>query len=447
MFKKKEVINARGTRDFDSDEVCLIEFLISKIKNIFTKYDAVPIETPIIERFETVENLYGSDFNKLVYTLNDPINNEDNPDKLLLRYDLTVSFARYIATKGLISFKAYRIGKVYRRDKPHIKKGRYREFYQCDFDIVGTDNGQMLQELEILSLLDNILKELLPNKSYKIQFNSRQILYEIIANCGIPESMFKTVASIIDKLDKLSLDQIKSELENKGLENGCITKLVEVIVEINNLYNKSNINILNYIKDELQLINSETYQHMFDIINNIDKNFIFNPCLARGLDYYTGLIYEATYSNSKIMGSSIAGGGRYDDLIGFMSNKGSIPAIGLSIGLNRILTIYQKEKDLYIPPHIKPKPKVYIASVGGLKPIERIKLCNSLRKNDIYAITSYSKNPKMRSQLNTIFERKIPYMITIGPKELERNTVMLKTIETKEQKEINRIDMFDKLKY
>ena len=420
-----EIRNPLGTRDLNSYNVRIRKNIINSITNTFELFGAEPIETPIIERLNIVKNIYGEEFNKLVYQLN------DQGDDLFLRYDLTLPCSRFIATNGIILGKYYQIGKVYRRDHPQFNKGRYREFYQADIDIIGEDYGQMLQEIEILTLLDTLLSDLIKD-NYVIKVNHRQILYNMILLSNFHILQLNIVCSSIDKMDKLSIDDIIKELvEDKELPRENVNTLMNMIIDHNKC--NSNIEKINMLKNN-NIIDETLFQSMITLFDNINQNnIVLDMSLARGLDYYTGIIYEATYKNKNIMPSSIAAGGRYNKLIGNMSNKGDVPAIGLSLGIERLIVIIEKLK--YFKDN-KQNPFIYIGSIGKNMAIHRLKLCLLLRKSGIYAETNYKKNPKMRSQLNSVFNGGIPIMLILGEKEIKDGVVGVKIIDTEVQYDI-----------
>lgn len=419
----------KGTRDFNPHDVYMREMLFSKIKKYFELYGCVPIDTPVMECVETVKNLYGEEFNKLVYTLDD-----NGGEKLILRYDLTVPGARYVINNGLVNFKRYQIGKVYRRDEPQISKGRYREFYQCDADFIGTDYGTMIQDTEILCLLNDIMVDILGKDTYKIKLNNRKLLYDVLTFIGANPEEFSTICSSMDKLDKTTWNEIVNELVNvKNINIECVNKLSEFVI-----LTTSNASCVDFIEDLLdrKYITNETYNEIKLLFDNLTKtkimdNIKFDPLLSRGLDYYTGVIFEAEYYDKNIMASSIAAGGRYDNMLDKLGTRGIIPAIGLSIGIERIVTILEAN-NLQI---IKNPPKVFIATVGNNMEIHKLILANELRKQNILVDYFYNKNPKMRPQFDYVFNNKIPYMVVVGNNEIQNDTLKLKYID--EHKEIS----------
>lgn len=445
MDKKISAKPAKGTRDLFPENVYMRNEIYNKIIPIYEKYGGMPIQTPVLERMDIVHGLYGEEFDKSVFTLDDGVddNGDNKSEKLLLRYDLTVPFARFLADNGIIVYRRYQIGPVYRKDNVNVNRGRFREFYQADFDIIGSDNGQMTQEVEILNLLVECLESIISRDTFTIQLNSRVILSDFLSTISIPDNLISSICSTLDKLDKLSdlewENCIIGELNQKEVPIESISEIILFIRTFKecNDTNKDKLSELlkrNYIKQD-------TYEKMIILFNYLDatgiSNYIkFMPTLSRGLDYYTGVIYEVTYNDKNIFESSIAAGGRYNNLVGKLSNIKNISAIGVSLGIDRLITILEKQKNKIN----LPIPKVYVASVGDNMLGERLKLLCELRKNGIYADMSQSINPKMKNQLNQVFDMKIPYMLVIGENEINKNTVMFKNINTKEQKELDRND-------
>lgn len=436
----------RGTRDLLPENVYLRNEIFRKLVPIYEKYGGLPIQTPILERMDIVTNLYGEEFDKLVFTID---NDNVESEQLLLRYDLTVPFVRFLANNGIIVFKRYQMGPVYRRDNVNISKGRLREFHQADFDIIGNDNGNMVQETEILNLLVECLSDIIGPDTFKIQVNSRVILFNLLSTIGIDDNYVLPVCSTLDKLDKLSDDEwmqrTTDELTKKGIKEDKVDRIIKFIETFRGL-NDTNVNKLSLLKD-MGFITDTIYDKMSMLFEYLDATSIsqyieFIPTLSRGLDYYTGVIYEATYNDKDIMESSIAAGGRYNEIIGKLSNKKNISAIGVSVGIERIVTILEKQN---IEAKII-KPNVFVASVGKNMTGERLKLVCQLRKNGIYAEMSYSNNPKMKGQLEKVFENGIPYMMVIGENEIQKGTVMLKDIDKKEQLELDRLESIEFLK-
>jgi len=434
-----------GMRDLDSIDIKLREYIFNKVIPLFKCRGGKPIDTPVAEIFTSVHDIYGEEFNKEVYRFDD-----DSTEPLMLRYDLTLPLARYIAYNGLVSFRRYQIGKVYRKDNPQITRGRYREFYQCDFDIIGDDKEQMVYDIEVLELLHSILKALL-NDKFTIRFNHRQIILNILKHVNIDKKDYSGVCITLDKLDKKSIEEIEDELiKIRGLDKEVAFKLIDIIQKIKN-DNLSLSTYLNKLKNN-KFLDNKTYeklQLLITILNdmNIDKAFILDPTLIRGLDYYTGLIFEAHYIDKALMPSSIAGGGRYDNMLGLLSKHTYIPAIGLSIGIERIVTILEETNKALIQTLTEiDTPYVFVAGVGKDTLKHRILFCTKCRNLGINTAMSYQRNPKMGNQLNTVFENNIPFMIIIGENEINSNTVTIKDIHKNTETKININDALDYLK-
>ena len=411
-----------GTRDLDQADIFIRNYITNIAKKCFQNCGAIQIDTPVIELYENIKKLYGEEFNKSVYKL------RDDTEDLILRYDLTVPFARYVASKGLSVFRRYQIGNVYRLDEPQISKGRYLAFQQADFDIAGSDQGSGIFDMEILKLADNLLSQLL-GKNFKIRLNDKSIIRQYLTKFGIEDDIFSTVCSSIDKLDKRTVVEICDELKTKGLDVIIIEKIRKFINDIAPSNNK-----LGYLLEH-DLIDKKSHDNLDKFISQIDSEcVVFDPLLARGLDYYTGIIYEAYYNDSNVMQSAICAGGRYDNLIGVFSNQGQIPAIGLSLGIDRIVRILE-EKHFDISDSSK---KVYVCSIGKNMVPDRVKLCTELRKRDVCAIMSYLENPKMKSQFDDVFNNKIEYMVIIGESEIKQGLIKIKTISSKLEETFDR---------
>lgn len=430
-----------GMVDLDQNDMIIRNYIFDIAKKELMLRDAVQIETPVMELYSTVESLYGDEFNKLVYTLN------DDGNKLIMRYDMTVPLARYVGMNGLLKFRRFQYGKVYRKDAPQISKGRLREFYQFDYDIVGDDQHSGMNDLEMLETLNTILSNILGKNTFTIKFNYRNIVTTILTHSEIPKELFKQVFSAIDKLDKKSWDDIVSELYEKGLNK-------EMVEKLGYLYSCFNIGLkqvdeqLKILQDTIDL-DSNTKHCLNTIILFFSRmnltNFKLDPFLVRGMDYYTGLLFEVTYNDSKIIESTIAAGGRYDDMIGEFSNKASsIPAIGMSLGIERIAKILEQTW-----PKSKTKkrcPDIYIASIGENMIVERVALCSELRNMGYYAVMSDLLNPKMRSQFTSVFEEygdTIPVMVCIGNKEIMDGMLTIKNVKLSIQKTLKKDDALE----
>lgn len=425
MDSKSKVKVVKGARDFLPHQMAIRDLAFKIIKSVFKKHGAVEIDTPVFELKETLMNKYGED-SKLIYELND-----QGGELLSLRYDLTVPFARFMAVHNLASIKRYHIGKVYRRDNPQMAKGRFREFYQCDFDIAGANYGTMIPESEVLKVVVEILTQL-PIGGFNIKLNHRVLLDSIIEICGIKEDKFKVVCSSIDKLDKESWDVVRKELVDvKGISAEQADKLKE-FVELKDkpmkLYEKL-IKMDELTQNKKGKTALDEMKILFDYLEilKIDNYCTFDLSLARGLDYYTGLIYETVLTDTDKVGS-ISGGGRFDNLVGMFSGK-KIPAVGVSIGIERIFNILEeKYKDDSNIRNVS--TEVLVVAIGKKLSKERLKVVNELWDHGIKAEILYNENPRMDKQMNYAVENKIPYLIFIGEDEVKNQKLKVKCMKT-----------------
>lgn len=434
----------KGMKDRDPQYNSVFNYINNIIEKCFKSYGGKQIDTPIVERWGTIDKLYGGEFDKLVYKLDeghDEKLDQEQGEKLFLRYDLTVPFARYVANNGLVKYKRYQIGKVYRRDNPQIIHGRYREFYQADFDIIGYENSLII-DTEMISLLVNTLNKLI-GANFIIKINHKDLLLSILSSCGIENDKICSVCSIIDKMDDRTIDETKQELLSKNIQDTQINKLINIFYDFNNIHDLNTK--LEYIAS-LTSVSGELLnglKNMFQILQLLNiTNINFDIRLARGMDYYTGVIYEAVLMDPSIIKTTIAAGGRYDNLLGNLSNKGNINAIGLSIGIERIITIYKKTgKFNEIIKNSTNGPIVFIASVGKNMINHKLSVLIELKNNGIYAEMFYTDNPKMRQQLNYVFDNDVSYMLVLGEDEIKNNIVQVKNIKLSTQYQINRNDL------
>ena len=438
---KKELVKVvKGARDFLPAQMIIRGKAFDLITSVFKKHGAVEIDTPVFELKETLMGKYGED-SKLIYDLND-----QGGELLSLRYDLTVPFARYMATHNLTSLKRYHIGKVYRRDNPQMSKGRFREFFQCDFDIAGGNYGIMIPDAEVIKIVVEILTQL-PIGNFNIKINHRLLLDSMVEICGIGNDKYKLVCSSIDKLDKEEWEQVRDELINvKGVTEEQADKLKNFVV----LKDKPKI-LLEKLLTMKEFLENEKGKKALDEMTllidylqilEVEKYCTFDLSLARGLDYYTGLIYETVLTDTDEVGS-ISGGGRYDNLIGMFSGK-QIPAVGVSIGIERIFNILEK--------HYKNDDtlrssytEVLVCAAGKNLTKERYKIINELWKNGINAEILYNENPRMDKQLDYGLNNKIPFLIFIGENELKENKVKIKCLANSQELTVDRDKMVEEI--
>lgn len=338
MQRKPKV--PKGTRDYLPEQMSIRAQAFSIIRRVFQRHGAVEIDTPVFERKETLTGKYGED-SKLIYDLAD-----QGGEMLALRYDLTVPFARFLAVNSVGNIKRFHIGKVYRRDQPALSRGRYREFYQCDFDIAGV-YGRMVPDSECLAVACEIL-DALPIGDFGVKLNHRRLLDAILDICGVPAEKFRTICSAVDKLDKEPWSEVRREMvEDKGLTGEVADRIGEFVVlkgEPWEMY-QSLMDGKKFGEHKGALEAMEDLRICFEYLDAMDKlKFLsFDLSLARGLDYYTGVIYEAVCMNGNTQVGSIGGGGRYDNLVSMFQEAGKVtPCVGVSVGIERVFTLMEE---------------------------------------------------------------------------------------------------------
>eukprot|EP00210_Caulerpa_lentillifera_P005171 g4943.t1 len=420
----------KGSRDFLPEQMKIRERVFDKITSVFKRHGAVSIDTPVFELKETLTGKYGED-SKLIYDLAD-----QGGELLSLRYDLTVPFARYVALHSVGNIKRYHIGKVYRRDQPQMTRGRFREFFQCDFDIAGS-YSTMVPDSECVKVLVEILEDLSLG-DFEVKVNHRRLIDAMMDICGVPANQHRAICSSIDKLDKESWETVKTEMVmEKGLPSTVADQLGEFVKvkdtpdefirrlsEPNHPFMKNTqatqaIEELNILVDYLEQL--EALDHI-----------IFDLSLARGLDYYSGLIYEAVYKNAST--GSVAAGGRYDKLVGMFSGK-DVPAVGVSIGVERVFSIMEQQVKSTAETEgtvIRTcDTQVLVASIGNGLQGHRMNLCAQLWSAGIAAEFGYKPNPKMGDQLNYALQQGIPFMVLFGEDELSEGVVKIKDLDAR----------------
>ncbi len=437
---KAKVKVVKGARDFLPFQMAIRNKAFKIITDVFKKHGAVEIDTPVFELKETLMGKYGED-SKLIYDLND-----QGGELLSLRYDLTVPFARFMAVNNLPSIKRFHIGKVYRRDNPQMSRGRYREFYQCDFDIAGPNYGKMIPEADVLKVVVEILTQL-PVGGFNIKLNHRLLLDAIVNISGIKDDLYKTVCSSVDKLDKEEWDTVKKELLEKGITEDQSEKLwnfVQLKDKPKTLLEKLKLNneLLSNQKGKTALDEMDILFDYLEIME-IDKYCTFDLSLARGLDYYTGLIYETVLTDTDKVGS-ISGGGRFDNLVGMFSGK-QIPAVGVSIGIERIFNILE-EKYKNSPDIRSVETEVFVAVIGKNLTKERFKVLNELWESGINAEMLYNENPRMDKQMDYVINNKIPFMVFIGENELKENKLKIKCMANGNEVMVERGKLVEEVK-
>lgn len=426
----------KGTRDFSPAEMMRRTYIFETIKSVFRTYGFAPLETPAMENLSTLLGKYGDEGDKLLFKI---LNSGDyaaglddgqlrTASKICekgLRYDLTVPFARYIVqhqSEIVLPFKRYQIQPVWRADRP--QKGRYREFYQCDVDVIGSRS--LINEVELIEIVERVFGKLGINVTLKM--NNRKILYGIAEAIGHADKMMDITVAI-DKLEKIGIDNVRAELSERGLEQEAIDRL-QPILELSG----ANSEKLNKLRDVISC--SETglkgiaeMEEIFGYVEALGLNLPIelDLSLARGLNYYTGAIFEVKAMDYAI--GSICGGGRYDDLTGIFGMPDT-SGVGISFGADRIydvmtgLNLFPEEVDF--------STKVLFVNLGEQERMAAMRIMRTLRDSGI-ATEIYPEPAKMKKQMEYANRRSIPYVVIIGSNELQNGQATVKNMRTGEQ--------------
>jgi histidyl-tRNA synthetase len=461
----------KGTRDFDQNLETCRQQMIDICKTTFALFGAKPIQTPIFETKQLIMEKYGEDSDKQVYELSeinqistvnkfiqDAEGEKQSSDQIVegvkrimdesakseqyvMRYDLTVPFSRFAKTGDIQKLIRYQIGTVFRKDQPNIANGRFREFMQCDFDILGNDLDPIAANAEALDALYTLLNNL--NVSgFIIKINSRSALDDLFFACGIPEDKFKTVCSSIDKLDKRDWKYVEQELISKGMDKECVELLKASILKIQ----AQTKNSFACKFDEIEILSDKSiaeFTRLRSYLENKlsgawDKCFQFDISLARGLDYYTSLIFEVIKVNTSKQGGkpqevgSIAGGGRYDNLCG-------AKCVGFSLGIDRLLSILQNEKN---PIFVEtPVYDVWVIQVGDKLTtdveeklfLKRQQVVKKFRQFGFKAGTELRCSTGLGNQMKIALKMAVPYVIFIGEQEYDKDKLSIKLMRSRDQ--------------
>jgi len=436
----------QGTRDFSAAIVRRRNYIFSTIRNVFELYGFQPLETPAMENLETLMGKYGEEGDRLIFKiLNNGLNDPKNIDKAkagfekvlegknnaditerALKYDLTIPFARYVAMNhGQLTFpyKRYQIQPVWRADRP--QKGRYREFTQCDADVVGST--WLLNEVEFAFIYHAVLSKL-QITNYKLQINSRKILAALADLCGGADKL-TDITIAIDKLDKIGIDKVKEELQQRGLNNDQIVT-IEKYLSINGSNEEKLVKIkqlLGSIETAVQGIAEVEY--LYQHTKGIDLNIDFT--LARGLNYYTGIIFEAK-APAEVKIGSIGGGGRYDDLTSLFGVP-NIPGVGISFGVDRIYDVME-ELNLF-PEDIEISTRALFFNMGETESLFAFGILQKLRADNI-ASELYPEFTKINKQFTYAEKKNIPFVIIIGSKEIEEGHCLVKEMASGKQEAV-----------
>lgn len=457
----------KGTKDWSDKDMILREHIFGTITRIFKAHGGVTIDTPVFELREILAGKYGED-SKLIYDLKD-----QGGEICSLRYDLTVPFARWLAMNTNVEkIKRFHIAKVYRRDQPAMTKGRMREFYQCDFDTAGQYDS-MVPDAEILRILTETLTAL-EIRDFTIKLNHRKILDGIFEICGVPEDKIRTISSAVDKLDKTPWTEVRREMiEEKQLDPAVADKIGEYVV-----LNGDETLLAKLQADEALSKNKRAAEGMSDMatlfaylkVMRVLPRIKFDLSLARGLDYYTGIIYEAVtpLSSGKVLQTnenkkqidadadrsdddsvgvgSIAAGGRYDNLVGmFTGKKTGVPCVGISIGVERVFSLLKARQTVTR----NNETEVFVMAIGKTGLLEdRMGVCTELWDAGIKTEFLYKKKPNLRVQFEAAEKAGVPIGVILGEQEVQDGTVKIKLLGTGESNDgetVKRTDMVEKI--
>ncbi|MBQ2440518.1 MAG: histidine--tRNA ligase [Muribaculaceae bacterium] len=445
----------KGTRDFSPAEMARRNYIFDTIRQAFKLYGYKQIETPAMENLSTLMGKYGEEGDKLLFKILNsgdylkPVGDEELTERNCarlasklcdrgLRYDLTVPFARFVVQHRdelTMPFKRYQIQPVWRADRP--QKGRYREFFQCDADVVGSDS--LWNEVELLSLIDTVFRNLKIRTCIKL--NNRKVLSGIAEVIGEADKLIDITVAI-DKIDKIGIDKVNEELSQKGLNDEAISRL-RPLLELSGS-NSEKLQTLSELlaSSEIGLKGIEELKEVLDGIDTLghECEVELDVSLARGLNYYTGTIIEVKALDVEI--GSITGGGRYDNLTGVFGMSG-LSGVGISFGADRIYDVLN-QLNLY-PEEISNTVKVIFVNFGQAEAVQSAKYIAQLRQQGISA-ELYPDSTKMKKQMNYANDNKIPFVAIIGETELQDGTIAVKNMNSGEQKTMSINELIDALK-
>ncbi len=443
----------QGTRDFAAETIYKRNHILQTIKSVFELHGFEPLETPAMENLETLMGKYGDEGDRLIFKilnngLSDPKNMEKAKtgfDLLLqgknttslteraLKYDLTIPFARYVAMNhGKLTFpyKRYQVQPVWRADRP--QRGRYREFTQCDADVVGSTS--LINEVELANIYHTAFTKL-GLAGYELKINSRKILLALAEQCGGADKLTDISVSI-DKLDKIGLENVKEEMLAKGITAAQVETIVRYLdLDGNNL---EKLQALGALFSENENAQAGIRELHFVLEHCREAQLAVDFTLARGLNYYTGIIFEAKAPAGVKMGS-IGGGGRYDDLTGLFGVP-NIPGVGISFGIDRIYDVME-ELNLF-PENLQTKTKALFFNMGATESLATLSLAANLRTAEI-GCEVFHEPAKMDKQFKYAEKKSIPFVIIIGSKEMESQEAVVKNLKTSEQEKIPFIRLVD----
>ena len=444
---------ARGMRDFLPEDVRKRDYVIGVIKDVYSRYGFEPLETPAVENIETLMGKYGEEGNQLIFKiLKRGVHEGTGEADLALRYDLTVPLARVVAEyrdKLPKFFKRYQIQPVWRADRP--ARGRFREFYQCDVDVLGSQS--MLVEAEICAAASEVLVKL-GFKDFCVRLNHRKVLTGILGIAGVALDKHDAALIALDKLDKIGSDGVKKEFAAREIDESAGDRLLKFFSDLSSLEHAADIaaednaqeafnkavlgRIVEFVKDnELGAKGVDELQSILEFADamGIAKRIKIDPSLARGLSYYTGAIMEI---NVKDLAGSLGGGGRYDNLVGMFLGQ-EVPACGFSLGLERILVVMNERK--MFPAWIDSSPADVMVTIWNKESVaQSIKLAQELRAAGL-RVDLYPEADKLGKQFKYASSLRIPFVAVLGEDEQARGLVALKDMQSGEQRAVPRADV------
>lgn len=414
---------AKGMRDILPAELRKRRFIIDRIQRVFESFGFEALQTPAVERIETLMGKYGDEGNKLIFRIlaRGKAGEQGKADSAL-RYDLTVPLARVIAMNPQIPlpFKRYQIQPVWRADRP--QRGRFREFYQCDVDVVGTQNA--LAEAECVTIVHQALVEL-GFTAFKIRLNDRRILRAMVSDIDAIDRETDILVAI-DKLDKIGEEGVRKNLADQGFTKEQIVRLFDML----NTGNIPNV--------EAEVANLEAIQQMAHAMGVLPDRVGIDYTLARGLDYYTGPVFETILTDDNI--GSVSGGGRYDGLIG-MFGKQHVPAVGVSLGLERLITIMEERGMLT---DTQGSADVWVTVFDEVHQAHSLQIAQELRCAGYRTLVSM-KAGKLGKQFKKAHNAGVRWVVVCGPDDVESNTVQLKDLHNGSQESVPRDQLNEKL--
>ena len=419
----------RGMRDILPEQMIRRQYVIDVIRNVFEEFGFEPLQTPALELSEVLTGKYGPDAEKLIYQAG----HVGGKENISLRYDLSVPLCRVVAMHPQLPkpFKRYQIDPVWRAERP--QKGRYRQFFQCDADTVGTES--MLADAENVNLIYQVLTRL-GFEQFEVNINDRKLITGIGQFAGVPEEQLGGLYRSIDKLDKIGLSGVRDELAENQIPEPVIEKLL-ALLQIEG----DPATVLNALSEQLGdseiaregIAELEELNGYLTTLGVPDKFYRMNVSMVRGLEYYTGPIYETVVEEPKI--GSITGGGRYDELIGSFSKQG-YPATGTSFGIERIIDVME-EFDMFPTTVGKTVTQVLVTVFDAELAQESLKLATLLRQNGIRTEV-YSRPTRLSTQIKYADTKGIPYAVILGSDELEADSVAIRNLASREQQVVPR---------